>query len=139
SSRRTGSCALDPEVREPLADPGSDRCDPAAPLRRLPDLEVAGDADDDGLVLEARELSEVRRDDDPPLPVRLRVMRAGHQEVREVEPQRVRARPLADVDVDGLPLVRREDGEALPYPTRHDRSFFEAGAELGRDRKPTLL
>src|SRR5262245_26389522 len=139
SSRRTGSCALDPEVGETIADPRSDLSDAASPLGRLPDLEMAGDADDDRFALEPRVFAEMRRDDDPPLPVRLRVMRARHQEVGELEPQRIRARPFADVDVDRLPFVGREDREAFPYPTRHDRSFFEAGSELGWDRQPTLL
>ena len=86
-----------------------------------------------------RVLAEVRRDDDAPLPVRIRFMGTGQDEVPEARHRRIGARALADLRVQGIPLGRRKDREAFPYPTRHDRSFFEAGPELGRNGEPTLL
>src|SRR2546428_7743217 len=78
-------------------------------------------------------------DDDAPLPVRVRFMRARQHEVTEPRYRGVRARALGDLGVEVGPLVGRKNGEAFAYPPCHDRSFFEAGSELGRDGEPTLL
>src|SRR5436309_712500 len=79
------------------------------------------------------------RDDDAPLPVRVRFMRARQHEVTEPRYRGVRTRALGDLGVEVGPLVGRKNGEAFAYPPCHDRSFFEAGSELGRDGEPTLL
>src|SRR5207247_6351185 len=79
------------------------------------------------------------RDDDAPLPVRVRFMRARQHEVAEPRYRGVRTRALGDLGVEVCPLVGRKNGEAFAYPPCHDRSFFEAGSELGRDGEPTLL
>src|SRR6267378_5578520 len=66
-------------------------------------------------------------------------MRARQHEVAEARDGRVGARTLGDLRVEVGPLVGRENGEAFAYPPCHDRSFFEAASELGRDSEPTLL
>src|SRR4051812_15774579 len=70
SARRTGSCALppsDPEVLEVIADGALDVREVGAPASGLPDFEVVGVADDDGLVREPRVLAEMGRDREPSL------------------------------------------------------------------------
>ena len=44
-----------------------------------------------------------------------------------------------DLGVEIGPLIGRKNGKAFAYPPCHDRSFFEAAAELGGDGEPTLL
>ena len=83
--------------------------------------------------------AKVRRDRDPPLPIRVRLMRAGQDEVPEARGGRVGPGSPGDVGVERGPLWGRKDGKTLTYPTRHDRSFFEAASELRWDREPTLL
>src|SRR3989454_793619 len=153
SSKRTGTCrgassfvaraelrtSLDPEVPEVALDLALDAGELAAPASGLPDLEVVGVPDDDSFSRERRVLAKVGRDDDAPLGVRVRLMRARQQEVAEPRDRGLGAWPLADLDVERGPLRGRKDGKAFAYPTRHDRSFFEAGPELGRYGEPTLL
>src|SRR5438270_4275275 len=100
---------------------------------------MVGVPDDDGFVPEGGVLAEVRRDDDAPLPVRVRFMGAGQDEVAEARHSGVGAWSLGDLGVEVVPLVGRKDGQAFAYPPCHDRSFFEAASELGRDSEPTLL
>src|SRR5512132_930516 len=66
-------------------------------------------------------------------------MRARQHEVAEARHGRVGPRALGDPGVEICPLVGRKNGEAFAYPPCHDRSFFEAAPELGRDCEPTLL
>src|SRR5438045_4691675 len=66
-------------------------------------------------------------------------MRPGQHEVAEARDGGVRSRALGDLGVEVCPLIRRKNGEAFAYPPCHDRSFFEAGSELGWDSQPTLL
>src|SRR5206468_3157422 len=154
SARRTGSCAsrgalpsgprtigfpLDPEVPEVALDIGLDSGEAGAPASGLPDLEVVRVADDDGLSRKRRVLAEMRRDRDSPLAIRVGGVGASQHEVPKPGHRRVGPRALCDFGVQALPLRRREDGKAFTYPTRHDRSFFEAASELGGDGEPTLL
>src|SRR2546422_767460 len=153
SSRRTGTCRgassfvacaerrtpLDPEVPEVALDFALDAGELAAPASGLPDLEVIGVSDDDRFSGERRVLAEVGRDDDAALRIRVRLMRARQHEVAEPRDRGLGAGPLADLHVERGPLRGRKDGKAFAYPTCHDRSFFEAGPELGRDGEPTLL
>src|SRR5712692_4949890 len=153
SARRTGSCSLpsrctsrapassrsDPEVREISGDLALDPREVGPPASRLPDLEVVGVPDDDGFGLETGEFAEVGREREPPLGVRVRFMRAREQEVAEARRGGIGARPPADVRVEDFPLRGREDRQAFPYPTRHDRPFLEAAAELGRNGEAPLF
>src|SRR5437879_13819671 len=66
-------------------------------------------------------------------------MRARQHEMAETRDGGIRTRALCDLGVEIGPLVGRKNGKAFAYPPCHDRSFFEAASELGRDSEPTLL
>src|SRR5438309_4192121 len=66
-------------------------------------------------------------------------MSTCQHEVPETRDGRVGTGALGDLRVEVGPLVGRKNGEAFAYPPCHDRSFFEAAPELGRDCEPTLL
>src|SRR5213594_4872214 len=66
-------------------------------------------------------------------------MRACENEVAEARDRRIGPWAFGDLGVEVGPLVGGKNGEAFAYPPCHDRSFFEAGSELGRDGEPTLL
>src|SRR5207247_9930098 len=61
-------------------------------------------------------LAEGRRDDDPPLAVRVRFMGARQNEMAEARHGGVRARAPGDLRIEVGPLIGREDGEAFAYP-----------------------
>src|SRR6266511_4126598 len=66
-------------------------------------------------------------------------MRAREHEVAEARDCRIGPWAFGDLGVEVGPLVGGKNGEAFAYPPCHDRSFFEAASELGRDSEPTLL
>src|SRR4051812_37859026 len=66
-------------------------------------------------------------------------MRTRQDEMAEARNSGIRSRALGDLRVEDGPLVGRKNGQAFAYPPCHDRSFFEAAAELGWNREPTLL
>src|SRR5713101_152693 len=86
-----------------------------------------------------RVLPEVRRDREPPLGIRVSLVRPGEEEVTAARRGRIGARALRDVGIERGPFGGWEDGEAIPDPTRHDRPFLEADAKLGRDGEAPLL
>src|SRR5215211_316082 len=111
-----------------------------APGGAIPDLEVVAQTRDDDLAREAGALDEKLGDHHAPLPVEVRLRRAGEEEAAHLARLTAERVQTGQAALDkAIPAVPRVDDETAVHPATDDEPVREGLPELGRKREAVLV